>query len=144
MAATEELRKLVIRLENVTNRFEGLDLSCLKADNFETSIAAASSSSSSAAPLQNGVGSGAADAGAQFVAAFDEILEGPLAEFAMYANRIESNVLIEQAQLVVKAFHLQREFLLMASQCRAPATQTDLTALLKPTSDCLMDAVGAR
>jgi len=145
MAATEELRKLVIRLENVTNRFEGLDLSCLKADNFETSIAAASSSSSSsAAPLQNGVGGGAADVGAQFVAAFDEILEGPLAEFAMYANRIESNVLIEQAQLVVKAFHLQREFLLMASQCRAPATQTDLTALLKPTSDCLMDAVGAR
>jgi len=147
MAATEELRKLVIRLENVTNRFEGLDLSCLKSDNFETSIAATSSaalqSGPSAAPLQNGAGP-AADVGAQFVAAFDEILEGPLAEFAMYGRRIESEVLIEQVELVVKAFNLQREFLLMASQCRPPATQPDLQQLLKPTSDSLMDAVGVR
>ena len=144
MAATEELRKLVLRLENVTNRFEGLDLTCLKSDNFQASVAPASASAVSAAPgaLQNGVG--APDAGSQFVSAFDEIVEGPLAEFHMYARRIESEVLLEQVELVVKSFKLQRDFLAMASQCRPPATQADLTELLKPTSDSLMEAVGAR
>ena len=147
MAATEELRKLVIRLENVTSRFEGLDLTCLKAENFETSVASTTASivasaATGALPLQNG-GPGA-DPGGQFVSAFDAILEGPLAEMAMYAGRIESNVLSEQVELVVKAFNLQRAFLLMASQCRPPATQTDLQELLKPTSEALMEAVAAR
>ena len=146
MAATEELRKLVIRLVNVTSQFEGIDLSCLKASNFETSISSTTSSSlasaAGGASLQNG--GPATDAGSQSVAAFDEIIEGPLAEFSMYANRIESNVLIEQAELVVRAFNLQRAFLLMASQCRPPATQPDLSELLKPTSEALMEAVAVR
>lgn len=148
MAATEELRKLVIRLENVTNQFEGLDLTCLKAGSFETSISSTASSTVASAgggggaALQNG--GPAADAGSQFVSAFDEIIEGPLAEFSMYARRIESNVLTEQVELVVKAFNLQRAFLLMASQCRPPATQPDLAELLKPTSEALIEVVAVR
>jgi hypothetical protein len=55
----------------------------------------------SAAPAQNGTaGEGEA------VVAFEQILEGPLAEFMMYARRIESNILIEQCELVVKGTKL--------------------------------------
>ncbi|CAB3375835.1 Hypothetical predicted protein [Cloeon dipterum] len=67
------------------------------------------------------------------VQAFDEILQGPLAAYFDASTKIGGDV-ATHADLVRKAFSVQRSYLEMASTSAAPAA-AQLQTLLKPTSD---------
>ncbi|CAH1964453.1 unnamed protein product [Acanthoscelides obtectus] len=69
--------------------------------------------------------------------AFNDILQGPFAQYLQYSRKIGGDV-AQHSQLVERAFHTQLQFLQIASQSAKPANQNDLMNLLKPTSDSIM------
>lgn len=65
--------------------------------------------------------------------AYDDIVNGPLATYLTLSAKIGGSVKTH-ADMVVKAVQAQRDFLVIASQSKAPS-QDVLCQLLKPTSD---------
>jgi len=107
MSANQELAALIQRLESVATRLE-----------------------------KSGGGTSAVeDDGevAPFVAAFDDILNGPFKTFCDLTQKIGGDV-TTQGNMVEKAFKAQREFLVIASKSKKPADK-DLPPLLLPLSN---------
>ncbi|KAI5750547.1 hypothetical protein M8J76_016563 [Diaphorina citri] len=67
------------------------------------------------------------------VAAFSDIVAGPLASYIALSNKIGGDV-ATHAKLVSEAFQAQQQFLTVASQSKDPG-QSDKMRLLQPTSD---------
>ena len=67
---------------------------------------------------------------------FDNVLADTLAPFIALSNQI-GGLVQEQAALVNESFRVQRAFVEMASKSAKPATDAELMALLKPTSDLI-------
>jgi len=105
MTAVEELASLVSRLEAVAGRLEGA------------------------------AGQGASGGGstAAIVTEFEDIYGSSFKEFAGLSEEIGGDV-ATVGKMLQAAFSAQREFLLMASNCRKP-DDNQLQQLLKPTSD---------
>merc|ERR1712179_529777 len=108
MSANQELAALIQRLESVATRLEK------------------SGGGSSAAVEDDGEV-------APFVAAFDDILNGPFKTFCDLTQKIGGDV-TTHGNMVEAAFKAQREFLVIASKSKKPADK-DLQSLLLPLSN---------
>lgn len=71
------------------------------------------------------------------VAAFGNIIQGPLSQYLQFSAKIGGDVAIH-SKLVEKAFRAQSEFLTIASRSAAPSSQSDIMKLLEPTSAQIM------
>lgn len=67
------------------------------------------------------------------VVGFQDILQGPFATYLVCSQQIGGDVATHSA-LVERAFQAQLQYLIIASQSKAPANQSDQMALLQPTS----------
>lgn len=67
------------------------------------------------------------------VAAFNDILQGSLSQYLQLSAKLGGDV-ATHAKLVEKAFQAQSQFLTLASQSKAPSSQSDIMKLLEPTS----------
>lgn len=67
------------------------------------------------------------------VAAFNNIIQGPVAQYLQLSTKIGGDV-ASHSKLVEKAFQAQAQFLTVTSQSKAPSNQTDIFQLLQPTS----------
>lgn len=115
--SVEELRALVGRLEAAVVRLE-------KAGG----TAAVASAASGSAGL----------AEAASVSAFETLMQGAVQDFNKAAGEV-GDAAAQMAQLLVGAFAAQLAFLRIASQHAPPASPKDLEALLKPTSDKMVE-----
>lgn len=70
---------------------------------------------------------------AMSVNAYEDIIQGPLAQFLALSKKIGDDV-ATQAESVKKAFDAQLQYVTMASKSAAP-DQSELPKLLQPTSD---------
>ncbi|EGD79805.1 adenylyl cyclase-associated protein [Salpingoeca rosetta] len=119
------LESLVQRLEKVAVRLEG----------------AASRGGSAPAPAQAAPAGGAADDSAS-VSGYDELLSGPFADF-LAKGRALGGDLATQLDIVERAFHAQREFIVVASKAKQPS-QDVLMKLLHNTSSALAEVQSFR
>ncbi|OQR75449.1 adenylyl cyclase-associated protein 1-like [Tropilaelaps mercedesae] len=110
--SVEELNQLVGRLESVLIRLESVE---------------ARSFGDANAPPDEDV--------AAFVAAYDEIVSGPFADYLCLSSQIGGEV-AEHAFMVEACFKLQRTFIQAASKSKKPSTE-ELMTLLKPQSDSI-------
>lgn len=67
------------------------------------------------------------------VQGFEDILHGAFAQYMSISQSIGGDVL-EHSKTVNLAFQAQHQYLVLASQSKQPASQSDQIALLKPTS----------
>jgi len=67
------------------------------------------------------------------VPGFQDILQGPFATYLVVSQQIGGDV-ATHAALVERAFQAQLQYLILASQSKAPANQSEQMALLQPTS----------
>jgi len=112
MASAEELSQLVKRLELVACKLES----------------AVDAKFSSSAPEE-------AEVVSESVMAFDDILSGPFALYLDASKKIGGDV-ATQADMVNAGFKAQRDFLQLASTCKAPAME-EMVKVLGPTSDAI-------
>lgn len=68
------------------------------------------------------------------VSGFTDIIQGPFTQYLSFSQQIGGDI-ATHSQLVDKAFQAQLQYLTYASQNKQPASQDQLNALLKPTSD---------
>ncbi|XP_037083550.1 LOW QUALITY PROTEIN: adenylyl cyclase-associated protein 1-like [Pollicipes pollicipes] len=108
----DQLAPLVRRLEAVTSRLER----CSPGDG------------GAAAP---------AEELAPFVAAYDEFLSGPLADYIKEAKKVGGDA-STHADQVQRAFRAQRDFVLLASKCKKP-DDAAVAKLLKPQADVITE-----
>jgi len=119
MASSEELSQLVKRLEVVASKLESaVDLKL-----------------SSSAPEEEEVVS-------ESVMAFDDILSGPFALYLDTSKKIGGDV-ATQAEMVEAGFKAQRDFLQLASTCKAPAME-EMVKVLAPTSEAIQSVQSFR
>jgi len=71
------------------------------------------------------------------VAAFGDIIQGPLSQYLQLSVKLGGDV-ATHSKLVEKAFQAQSQFLTIASQSKAPSSQSDIMKLLEPTSAQIM------
>ena len=70
-------------------------------------------------------------------------MKGPLRTYLSCSRDIGGEIL-EQSVLVEAAFKAQRDFLATSANSRKPSSDSELSNLLKPTSDRILDIQGHR
>lgn len=100
--SVDEFRAVLSRLENVADRFEGVG---------GTAPAAVSNGISPAVSTH------------ERVVRFDDVKTGKLQEFKSLTDQIGGAVLNQQVALVLRAFNVNRDFIVMATQCKPPANE---------------------
>jgi adenylyl cyclase-associated protein len=111
------LDQLVARLETATSKLEAL---------------------AGVAPGAGGAPSASSEAGGEALAAFDEILNGPVKQFVDIAQKIGGEIQ-QQSEIFHKAFKAQRDFIAIVTKSKKPADNV-VQELLKPTSDLISQA----
>nr|CAG4642617.1 EOG090X08PR [Evadne anonyx] len=122
MASAGELSKLVQRLEVVATRLE--------------SAVDVKFSSSAPAVVEE------VEEVSAVIMAFDDIVSGPFAVYLDTSKKIGGDV-ATQAEMVQAGFKAQREFLQLASRCKAPAMD-EMVKVLGPTSEAIQSVQSFR
>ncbi|XP_008329363.1 adenylyl cyclase-associated protein 1 [Cynoglossus semilaevis] len=89
---------------------------------------------------QGGAASGAA--AAEYVDAFDEIINGPVAEYLSLSQKIGGDVQ-KHADMMKQAFSAQKQLLVVASSSQKPSDAT-MTSLLQPMSKIIQQVTNFR
>lgn len=136
-AMFSKLQILTDRIENATVKISGGAVHQKAAKSSTDLRTVVARLEAVAAKLEGGSANSAAGSSA-IVEGFNEVLHGNLAKFFKLSEQIRGDVK-SQVDIVKKAFGAQRDFLATVTK-RTRASESELTALLKPTSGH-MDAV---
>lgn len=120
--SSEALTSAVNRLEAVASRLEALALKT---------------------PSGSRAASAEPDVVAPYVQAFDDLLKGEFAKFQSLSAKIGGDVKTV-CDVVTKTASAKRDFLNLASKCKAPTDQALLAKLLQPTSQGIQEIMELR
>lgn len=113
------INTLVSRLETVTARLEAVEKQLVTGGSASTSTASSPSDSPSSASVQE----------------YEDLLNQYINNYVELSKKIAPEV-SQQAELVLKAVHAQRDFLKVAAASKKPADAV-MQKLIKPTSDLM-------
>ncbi|CAG8641598.1 13917_t:CDS:2, partial [Funneliformis caledonium] len=137
MTEYQSLTNLIKRLEAATSRLEDLGTSSAAANNLSRTSAGGQPSAPSLVSSQSNDAVGGEVP--PTLAAYDELIEGPLKNF-LELSKVIGGIVEDQSHAVEDLFIAQRDYIYITTQSSKPNTETILE-LIKPTQQSLEKVV---